>query len=239
MLHLHPQTTKTYQNIMSTSTSSGFLQSSLGRKLLMALTGLFLISFLVVHVSINACIFFNDNGETFNAAAHFMAYNPVIRVVEIGLFAGLIIHVLQALMLTKQNEKARPVRYVVPAGNVSSTWYSRSMGILGSLLLLFLIVHLGNFWVPTKQAILNDTEHNTFEGLKHVFSQWYFVLIYIVGVISLGYHLFHGFQSAFQSLGLNHKKYTPVIKAIGTWFSIIITILFLSMPIAMFLGFIK
>ncbi len=222
------------------STTSGkFLQSSLGKKLLMGLTGLFLVSFLIVHVSINACIYFNDGGATFNAAAHFMAHNPVIRVLEIGLFIGLILHAVQALMLTMQNNKARPVKYAVPAGNVSSKWYSRSMGILGSLLLLFLVVHLANFWVPTKQALFNDMEHDTFAGLKEVFSRWYFVAVYMVGVISLGYHLLHGFQSAFQSLGLNHKKYTPIIKSFGFWFSIIITLLFASMPITMFLGIIK
>lgn len=222
------------------STTSGkFLQSSLGKKLLMGLTGLFLVSFLIVHASINACIYFNDGGATFNAAAHFMAHNPVIRVVEIGLFIGLILHAVQALMLTMQNNKARPVKYAVPAGNVSSKWYSRSMGILGSLLLLFLVVHLANFWVPTKQALFNDMEHDTFAGLKEVFSKWYFVVVYMIGVISLGYHLLHGFQSAFQSLGLNHKKYTPMIKSFGFWFSIIITLLFASMPITMFLGIIK
>lgn len=221
------------------STSGKFLQSSLGKKLLMGLTGLFLISFLIVHVSINACIYFNDGGETFNAAAHFMAHNPVIRILEIGLFVGLLAHIFQALILTLQNNKARPVKYAVPAGNVSSKWYSRSMGILGSLLLLFLVVHLANFWVPTKQAVFSGTEHDTFAGLREVFSKWYLVLIYLVGVASLCYHLLHGFQSAFQSLGLNHKKYTPMIKSLGFWFSIVISLLFASMPITMFFGLIK
>lgn len=224
--------------LMSNS-STGFLQSSLGKKLIMSLTGLFLISFLIVHVSVNACIFANDGGALFNEAAHFMAHNPVIRVMEIVLFAGLIMHALQALSLTKQNQKARPVKYEFQAGNANSTWYSRSMGILGSLLLLFLIVHLGNFWVPTKQALIAGHDHDTFAGLKEVFSQWYLVLIYLVGVFSLCYHLMHGFQSAFQTLGLNHKKYTPVIKSVGIWFSIVVCILFAAMPISMFLEIIK
>ena len=103
----------------------------------MGLTGLFLISFLVVHVSINSCIYFNDGGETFNAAANFMAHNPVIRIVEIGLFGGLILHCIQALILTLQNRKARPVAYAKTDGAANSKWYSRSMGVLGSLLLLF------------------------------------------------------------------------------------------------------
>ena len=219
--------------------SQGFLKSSVGKKVLMGLTGLFLISFLVIHVSINASIFFNDGGETFNAAANFMSHNPVIRVLEIGLFAGLILHAIQALLLTLQNKKARPVPYAKIDGSANSKWYSRSMGILGSLLLIFLIVHLANFWLPTKVAVYSNHEHNTFENMKEVFSIWYLVFIYLVGVGSLFYHLLHGFQSAFQTLGLTHKHYTTTIKKIGIWFSIIVCLLFASMPITIFLGIIQ
>lgn len=219
--------------------SKGFLKSSIGKKVLMGLTGLFLVSFLIVHVGINSCIFVNDGGATFNVAAGFMAHNPVIRVLEIGLFAGLILHVIQALMLTIQNKKARPIAYAQVNGAANSSWYSRSMGILGSLILIFLVVHLGNFWVPTKVALFHNEEHNTFENLKTVFHEWYFVLIYLLGVFGLLYHLLHGFQSAFQSLGLNHKKHTPVIKKLGIWFSIIVCILFAAMPITMHLNIIK
>jgi succinate dehydrogenase / fumarate reductase cytochrome b subunit len=219
--------------------SQGFLKSSIGKKVVMGLTGLFLISFLLVHVSINACIYFNDSGETFNVAADFMAHNPVIRIVEIDLFGGLILHCIQALMLTIQNRKARPVAYAKIDGAANSKWYSRSMGVLGSLLLLFLVVHLGNFWLPTKVAVFSHQEHNTFENMKEVFSLWYFVAIYLFGVGALCYHLLHGFQSAFQTLGLNHKNYTPTIKKVGMWFSIIVCLLFASMPVTMFLGIIK
>ncbi|MEO6303988.1 MAG: succinate dehydrogenase cytochrome b subunit [Bacteroidia bacterium] len=221
------------------SKKSGFLSSSIGKKFLMGLTGLFLISFLVIHVTLNSFIFFNDGGATFNAGADFMAHNPIIRILEIGLFAGLLLHIFQALVLTLENRKARPIGYEVVNGSANSKWYSRSMGILGSLLLLFLVVHLGNFWWPTKVAVFSHTEHNTFHGMKEVFSQWYFVAIYLVGVISLLYHLLHGFQSAFQSLGINHKKYTPLIKGLGMWFSIIVCLLFAAMPVTMFLGIIK
>ena len=207
----------------------------------MGATGLFLITFLIVHVSINSCIFANDGGLTFNSAAHFMATNPVVRIVEIGLFVGLLLHIFQALILTLQNRKARPIAYAQVNGAANSSWYSRSMGILGSLLLLFLVVHLAHFWVDTKIAVFSGKadEHNTFNEMISVFKHWYIVLIYIIGVASLLYHLLHGFQSAFQSLGLNHKKYTPLIKKIGIWFSIIICMLFAAMPIAMFLGIIK
>jgi succinate dehydrogenase / fumarate reductase cytochrome b subunit len=221
------------------SKKSGFLSSSIGKKFLMGLTGLFLVSFLVVHVSLNSAIFLNDGGQTFNAGADFMAHNPVIRIIEIGLFAGLILHVFQAFVLTMENKKARPVAYQVVNGSANSSWYSRSMGILGSLLLIFLVVHLGNFWLPTKVAVFSHTEHNTFNEMKLVFSQWYFVAVYLIGVAALLYHLLHGFQSAFQTMGLNHKKYTPLIKKVGIWFSVIVCILFAAMPITMFFGIIK
>jgi succinate dehydrogenase / fumarate reductase cytochrome b subunit len=221
------------------SKKSGFLSSSIGKKFIMGITGLFLISFLIVHVSLNSAIFLNDGGVTFNAGANFMSHNPVIRIVEIGLFAGLILHIVQALVLTLENKKARPVAYQVVNGSANSSWYSRSMGLLGSLLLLFLVVHLANFWLPTKVAVFSHTEHNTFNNMKEVFAEWYIVVIYLVGVIGLLYHLLHGFQSAFQSLGINHKKYTPIIKKAGIWFSIIVCALFAAMPITMHLGLIK
>ncbi len=219
--------------------STSFLKTSIGKKVLMGLTGLFLVTFLIVHVGINSCIFFMDGGETFNAAAHFMAHNPLIRIMEVGLFAGLILHIVQALLLTLANKKARPIGYAKIDGAANSSWYSRSMGVLGSLLLIFLVVHLAHFWIDTKIAVFSGQEHNTFLEMKEVFSHWWVVAIYEFGVIALCYHLLHGFQSAFQSLGLNHKNYTPLIKKVGIWYSIIICLLFAAMPICMFLNIVK
>jgi succinate dehydrogenase / fumarate reductase cytochrome b subunit len=223
------------------SEKSFFLSSSIGKKISMGLTGLFLISFLIVHVSVNSCIFINDGGITFNAAAHFMATNPLIRFIEIGLFAGLILHIIFALILTLENKKARPIGYREINGAANSNWYSRSMGILGSLLLIFLVVHLAHFWIDTKIAVFTGKadKHNTFNEMKEVFSNWYIVALYLIGVGSLLFHILHGFQSAFQTLGLNHKKYTPIIKKIGIWFSIIVCLLFASMPVAIFAELIK
>ena len=223
------------------SEKSFFLSSSIGKKISMGLTGLFLISFLIVHVSVNSCIFINDGGITFNAAAHFMATNPLIRLIEIGLFAGLILHIIFALLLTLENKKARPIGYKKINGAANSNWYSRSMGILGSLLLIFLVVHLAHFWIDTKIAVFTGKadKHNTFNEMKEVFSNWYIVALYLIGVGSLLFHILHGFQSAFQTLGLNHKKYTPIIKKFGIWFSIIVCLLFASMPLAIFTELIK
>lgn len=223
------------------NTSSNFIQSSLGKKLLMGLTGLFLISFLVVHATLNSFIFAGDGGELFNLGAHFMATNPIIRIVEIVLFIGIVLHIVQALVLTLKNQKARPVKYAVNDGKANSKWYARSMGILGSLLLMFLVIHLSHFWVGTKAAQFDGTidEHNTYIEIIEVFQNPLLVLVYLLGVISLGYHLAHGFQSAFQTLGLNHPKYTPLIKTLGLWFSILITAVFAAMPLAVFFGMVK
>ncbi len=221
-----------------------FFTSSIGKKLTMGLTGLFLITFLVVHVGVNSCIFVNDGGETFNAAAHFMSHNWLIRIMEIGLFAGLILHIIQGLLLWKQNMAARPVRYAVNDPKENSKWYSRSMGLLGTLLLFFLIIHISKFFVDTKIALyadggINDAGHNLYYEMKEEFQTWWVVVIYVLGVISLFWHLLHGFQSAFQTLGINHKRYTPFIKTLGIGYSIVVCVLFALMPVAFYMGWIQ
>lgn len=217
-----------------------FITSSIGRKFIMGFTGIFLILFLIVHAGINASIFLNDNGETFNELAHFMSHNWIVRFLEIGLFAGLIAHIFQGLALTYYNKKARPVQYHINKSSQNSKWYSRSMGILGTLLLFFLIMHLNDFYVGTKIALYSgDKPHDLFEEMKEEFSSIWVVLLYIIGVVSLFWHLHHGFQSAFQTLGFNHKRYTPIIKTIGTLYAFIICLLFALMPIAIHLQWIQ
>jgi len=217
-----------------------FFTSSIGKKFIMALTGSFLILFLIVHAGINSCIFLNDEGATFNSLAHFMSHNWIMRFLEIGLFAGLILHIIQGLMLWRQNTKARPVAYAYNQPSKNSTWYSRSMGILGTLLLLFLIMHLSHFYVGTKVALYSgDKSNNLFEEMKDVFSISWVVVLYVAGVIALFWHLFHGFRSAIQTFGFHHRKYTPIIRVAATGYSLIICLLFALMPLAMYLGWIK
>ncbi len=217
-----------------------FFTSSIGKKFIVGFTGLFLVSFLVIHASINASIFLNDNGETFNTIAHFMSHNWIIRFLEIGLFVGLIAHAVQGLLLWQQNRNARPIGYHVSKANKNSTWYSRSMGLLGTLLLLFLIMHISHFFVGTKVALYGGNEdHNLYLEMKTVFAEWYWVALYMVGLIALFWHLLHGVQSALQTFGINHKKYTPLIKKIGAGYSVIITILFALMPLAFHFGWIS
>jgi len=218
-----------------------FFSSSIGKKFSMGLTGLFLITFLVVHAGVNACIFVNDDGETFNTAAHFMSHNWVIRIMELGLFAGLFLHIIQGLILWKQNTAARPVKYAVSDAGKNSKWYSRSMGLLGTLLLFFLIIHISKFFLGTKIALYGggDAAHNLYYEMKEEFTKWWIVAIYLLGVGSLFWHLRHGFQSAFQTLGINHKRYTPIIKSAGVAYTVIICLLFALMPIAFYFNWIQ
>ena len=217
--------------------------SSIGKKLIMGITGLFLISFLVVHCFINSLIIVNDGGLTFNMGAHFMGTNWIIRAMEVVLFAGLLAHIVQGFRLVFQNRAARPERYAVNNGAANSKWYSRSMRLLGTLLLIFLIVHISKFWVmsrftgiPTVDA---NGNHDLFAVMVETFKNPWLVLLYVLAMVSLAYHLLHGFSSAFQTLGWNHKKYTPLIKGFGFWFSIIIPLIFALMPIVMYLGYIN
>ena len=215
------------------------LSSSLGRKLIMAVTGISLILFLSVHCGINSMIFFNDGGETFNAAAEFMGHNWFIRATEVGLMAGFIIHIADGLLLWKSNREKRPVKYAIVKGEANSTWASRSMGLLGSLLLIFLVIHLRNFWVTSRFTDEITGGHTTlFAEMVETFANPIPVIIYVAGCISLAYHLSHGFQSSFQTMGWRHPKYTPFVKALGLGFSILIPLIFAAMPISMYFGWI-
>ncbi|MFT4023993.1 MAG: succinate dehydrogenase cytochrome b subunit [Flavihumibacter sp.] len=231
---------------------SEFFTSSIGKKFVMSLTGLFLISFLVIHASINACIFAdlpifdsNDNGEIFNKAAHFMGATILIRILEYGLFVGLLLHVYQGYLLTVQNKAKRSVGYAVNLGNRGSKWYSRSMGLLGTIILLFLIIHLAHFWVKARftHTLAPDTYngkemHDMFSEMKMVFSQPWVVIVYVLGCISLGYHLAHGFQSAFRTIGVHNHRYNIILTSLGYGFAIIVPLVFALMPIAMYLGWV-
>lgn len=217
------------------------LTSSVGRKYVMALTGLFLIIFLLVHAYVNVNVLFTNGEENFNRAANFMSTNVLVRIAEFGLFAGFIIHIYQGYLLANRNRTRRTQKYAINAPAQTSTWYSRSMALLGTLILLFLIVHISNFWVPSRfggleEVAYKDLEtHNLYKRMDEVFSNVWLVGLYVVGCISLGWHLLHGFQSAFQTLGWKHRKYAAAIESTGVVFSILVPLIFALMPIFMYL----
>lgn len=216
--------------------------SSVGKKLVMAFTGLFLIIFLIVHAYVNGLVFLEwlDPGRgyaAYEAGAHFLGTNPLTRIAEIGLLAGFILHIVQGIMLTIQNKSKRPVKYNTYAWKKNSTWYSQSMGILGSLILIFLVIHLAHFWAPNRaQQLMEGHEKDLYLEMQTVFSHWVPVIIYTIGCISLAYHLLHGFFSAFHTVGLKTPRYIKLIKGIGVAYSIIIPLFFILMPWSFKLG---
>jgi succinate dehydrogenase / fumarate reductase cytochrome b subunit len=218
-------------------TWKNYFNTSIGKKLQMGLTGLFLIMFLIVHCYINAQIFLEDGRTKFTEAAHFMGTNIVIRTIEIGLFAFLILHIVQGLLLWAKNRSRRSQRYAVSAGNATSKWYSRSMGLLGTLILIFLIVHISAFWAPNRASqTMGNGELDLYDMMQHKFQSLPLVIFYVFGCFSLAWHLVHGFYSSFQTLGLATNKYKGLIKAVGVGFSIIVPIIFALMPVAFYMG---
>jgi succinate dehydrogenase / fumarate reductase cytochrome b subunit len=217
--------------------------STLGRKLVMALTGLFLISFLIIHLIGNLQLLKHDGGQAFNVYAQFMTHNPIIKTVSYTLYASILIHTAWALMLTIQNRRARGGEgYAVNSGK-HTTWSSRNMGILGTLLFIFIVIHMRDFWaqmhwggIPT-QTYDGKEVKDLYTICALAFEQAWYVGLYVFCMAGLAFHLYHGFSSAFQTLGLNHLKYNPIIKFVGVAFAIVVPILFAWIPIAMFFKF--
>jgi succinate dehydrogenase / fumarate reductase cytochrome b subunit len=214
-----------------------FITSSIGRKVIMSLTGLFLVSFLLVHVAINALIFYNDGGKTFELGAHFMATNPIIRTIEIFLILGFIIHIVQGIILWRKNKAARSVGYSVVHHSSRSTWYSKSMMLLGTLILLFLVIHTSNFWIPNRiHQFRYGKELQLYHMMLAKFQHPAEVIIYLVGCLSLLYHLLHGFKTAFLTLGIYNSKLSPAINFLAISFSIGVPLVLALMPVSMYLG---
>ena len=216
------------------------LTSTLGKKLLMSLTGLFLISFLTIHMIGNLSIFSNDGGLAFNTYAAFMSTNPLIGTVSYLLYAGIILHVVIAIILYFANSSARPVKYKVQKSKENSSWESRSMTLLGILVLAFILLHLKDFWWQYKHdggyQFVEDANGNRdiYALVIQQFKTPFALVTYLIGLVALFFHLKHGFQSAFQTLGLEHQKYTPAIKAIGVFYAIVVPLGFALMPIFVF-----
>jgi len=208
-----------------------FFGSSITKKLVMALAGLFLITFLIVHLTINLFLL-SDDPDPFNKAAHFMASNPLIKIFEVVLMGGFLIHIIWGVILQIQNWMARPKRYKVTYPSQTS-FFSKYMIYLGIIILIFLFLHFLNFYFVKLGLVEGD--HENFYGMVYdLFKIPVYLVIYLVSFIILAFHLHHGFQSAFQTLGLNHKKYTPVIKAIGLIYSLVVPAGFSIIPVIIY-----
>lgn len=210
--------------------------SSLGRKYVMSLTGLFLCTFLVIHLTGNLLTLVPDQGLTFNAFTHFMENNILVRIIEYILFAGFIIHIIQSITITLQNRKARPVGYAVNAKYQNSSFSSRNMGILGTIIFIFLVIHLRDFFYELRfheEEFTMDANGNVnlFQEVVKTFSLLTYTVLYVVAMFGLGFHLWHGFSSAFRSVGIMHSKYTPAIRLIGKVYTLVITSGFIIIPL--------
>lgn len=218
---------------------SKFLTASIGRKFVMSLSGLFLVVFIAVHLGLNLLLIFDNSGELFNEGAHFMATNPLIKIMEPILGLGFVVHIVWSFFLEYQNWKARPVKYAKKNMSGASSWASRNMLVLGALVLVFLILHIIDFfWVikfsPEKIDQLTNGDYDLVAGLfKESISA---CILYIVGGILLGIHLSHGFWSAFQTLGLNNKHWLNRWKFIGKIYAVVVAVGFSIIPLYFMLG---
>lgn len=206
--------------------------SSITKKVILALAGLFLITFLVLHLIINLLILSPDGGVAYSEAVHFMGTNPIIKLVEIFLFGGFAIHILLGIIIQIYNWMARPVRYKVE-GFSHTSFFSKYMIHTGAIIFVFLLVHFFNFYF-VKLGIVDPPagleREDFYQMAILLFSNNFYAILYIVLMLFLAFHLNHAFQSAFQTLGLNHSKYTPVVKWAGTIYSIIIPLGFALIP---------
>lgn len=213
---------------------SGFLSSSIARKVAMALSALFLIIFLIIHLAVNLTSLFS--ADVFNEASHFMGTNPLIQfAMQPVLIFGVVFHFVMGFVLELRNKRARNVKYAKFNGAASASWMSRNMVVSGAAILAFIVLHFIDFWIPelnTKYVLgdmsgLHNGEFRYFEELQHKFVNPVRVGAYVVAFVLLGFHLLHGFQSAFQSMGFNNK-YTDCVKSLGKWYSILIPLGFIG-----------
>ncbi len=228
---------------------SKFLTASIGRKFVMSLSGIFLMVFIAVHLGLNLLLIFDDSGELFNQGAHFMATNPLVKIVEPILGLGFMVHIIWSFYIEYQNWKARPVKYAKRNMSGASSWASRNMLILGSMVLVFLVIHILDFFVKMK-----FTGHPLLEeiSVKGVYMENAYALVsatfinstvlsvlYIAGGILLGLHLSHGFWSSFQTLGLNNKFWLKRWQVIAQVYAVIVAVGFAVIPLYFMLGMYK
>lgn len=211
--------------------------SSIGKKVMMSLAGLFLITFLLVHLGINLSLIFSGSREAFNKAAHFMGTNVVVKAMEFVLFGGFLLHMIFGVWLQLQNWFARPRRYKIE-NYAQTSFFSKFMIHTAAIMTVFLVIHLFDFYLRAK--VFGDAPLVIYDGKEYhdlgilvieKFKIGGYVVFYIACFLFMGFHLIHGFQSAFQSLGLNHRVFTPVIRFLGIAYTVLVTAGFIWIPV--------
>lgn len=207
--------------------------SSISQKVFMALAGVFLLVFLLVHLAINLFLLRNDGGDWFNQAAAFMSSNYIVKIFEVFLFGAFLFHILVGVILKLQNWAARPKGYAV-VGKAKTSFFSRYMIWTGLTIFVVLFIHLINFYfvklglvdVPAGVA----DKHDFYSMVILLFSNPIYCVVYYVWLLVLGLHLYHAFQSVFQTFGFNHNKYTPTIKVFAALYALIVSLGFMIIP---------
>lgn len=218
--------------------------TSVTRKILMALSGFFLLVFLLQHCTINFLSVVSP--DSFNEVSHFMGTNPVIQfLLQPVLAFGVVFHLGMGIKLELQNREARPVKYAVNKPGENATWMSRNMIITGIMIFLFLLLHFFDFWFPELKTKFIDGDltgltaeghFRYYEEIQHEFHNPIRVILYVLSFVFLSLHLMHGFQSAFQSVGFRHNNYTPIIKKLGTIYAIVIPLGFVFIALYHFIN---
>lgn len=211
------------------------LQRSLSRKNLMAITGLFLCFFLVIHLLGNLQLLLpaDQASESFNHYSALLSGNIFIKAISYILYLSIIAHAIDALVITLKNRQSAG-KYAFDNRKKVSKWYSRNMGILGTILLIFLVIHFKDFWYVYKFGALPVDESGNkdlYTIVINAFSSWWYVGLYVLSMLALGYHLLHGFKSAVRTLGLYHPRYAGYVQVFGVGYSYAITIGFSIIPI--------
>ncbi len=211
---------------------TGLYRSSIGKKFIAGLTGLFLCIYLIVHLAGNLLLFKSDGGEAFNKYAELLPSLLIINIIEWVLFAIFLLHIITGTYLWVLNRRARPVKYLVTEPAASSSLFSRTMFLSGSIVFIFLVVHMKSFWYPSR---FSAGEHVSMYALvTDAFSSPFYSFFYVVAMVLLAFHLRHGFQSAFQTFGLRNIKYAPLINWVGFLFWFVIPATFAAMPVWLF-----
>jgi succinate dehydrogenase / fumarate reductase cytochrome b subunit len=230
---------------------SSVLNSTIGKKLLMSITGLFLVLFLVIHLTVNSFLLLPDGGRMFNAAANFMVSNPIIKVIEPLLAIGFVVHILYAAIITLQNRKAHgPIYYASGKKTHSVSWASQNMFVLGVTILAFLVLHIAHFYVKMRymgDPLLGHTTvevggvetlvENSYALVNATFGFLWIVVVYVIGAVGLAIHLSHGFWSGFQTLGFSNELWRTRLTIAGNVFAWIIGLGFSSIAVLQYLFF--
>jgi succinate dehydrogenase / fumarate reductase, cytochrome b subunit len=214
------------------------LTATVSRKVVVSLSGLFLIVFLVVHLGVNLTML--AGADTYNQVAHWMGHNPAILAMRPVLALGFVVHLLLSFLLWAANQRSRPQRYAMqdPAGG--STWPARNMLVLGALILVFLVLHLANFSIrltfgsPPLTEVDGHLIKDAYALAVGLFSVWWYAAIYVAAVVLLGLHLSHGAQSALQTLGLSDRRWRRRWTVLGNIYAVVVAVGFALLPVIVF-----